>query len=449
MEQTDTRKFYDIHMHAFNLAHPNLSAFLKRTIRNSWCMLLKWLLVAAGLLYMLYLVLRPHPYIAFGLLFLFILLIIFVVAVPVITTYSGSVYSFIARRFKRPLNLLALMENDLGNYFLLMEKVLLERTPHGKLTIDGQVYERIVITPLMMDFGTKNIISEDLIYGSKPIRKPIAQQVTDVFNGIATYVQRTPHFLFEIYPFLGLNTNGYELQDLKRLLDKYFKDYKRSQQALCANMGAFTGDIDTMGSNFFAGIKVYPPLGFDPWPEQGEGWKEKREKVEWLYGYCCERKIPITTHCNDGGFVVDSLFVTLRRATPEKWMKVLERFPALRLNLAHMGDEKSVFSRYKTGRPWTDIVLELAAKYENVYTDFSCMEFKDSDYAKLQKLIERKSVEAHYDLSRKILFGSDFMINLQWIDSYNRYLNLFCATKQLKENKHLYCAANPERFLFG
>ncbi len=52
-------------------------------------------------------------------------------------------------------------------------------------------------------------------------------------------------------------------------------------------------------------------------------------------------------------------------------------------------------------------------------------------------------------LRSRILFGTDFAVNLMWIDSYNGYLGLFSRTAALTpEEKHAFCSTNPERFLF-
>ncbi len=457
-EKNAPKKFYDVHMHAFNLAHPNLSAFIKRFLWDRGPAIVLYIAGAIVVLYVLFTYFGNYMTAVLGGLLGFVLLLTFLhVACP--SKLSRMFFSLIARIFKRHLNLLALMENDLGNYFLLTEQVLGRDLQGGKIPVNGTVYDRIVLTPLMMDFGSKNIVSRLLPYGALPIRKPIAQQVTDLFNGIRTYVRKSPDRMFEIYPFLGVNPQGYSLPELQDLLDKYFGQYERSAGALHANMGGFNGNIDDLGGNFFAGIKVYPPLGFDPWPEDGADWQEQRKKVEWLYDFCCCRNIPVTTHCSDGGFIVDSLFVSHRRTTPEKWAKVLAGYPALKLNLAHMGEQKSLLSRsiYGIGkRRWGDTVFELIAKYDNVYTDFSCMEFDDKSYAALRQLINFKSWELEkilagkpYTLRDKVLFGSDFMINLQWIGSYNDYLDYFAKTKHLTgPEKELFCSGNPERFLF-
>ena len=45
---------------------------------------------------------------------------------------------------------------------------------------------------------------------------------------------------------------------------------KSGRKKLFNAMGKFSGDFENREEckNIFAGIKVYPPLGFDPWPEE-------------------------------------------------------------------------------------------------------------------------------------------------------------------------------------
>ncbi len=50
----------------------------------------------------------------------------------------------------------------------------------------------------------------------------------------------------------------------------------------------------------------------------------------------------------------------------------------------------------------------------------------------------------------RILFGSDFMINLTGVESYNKYLEIFSESLDLSgEEKEQFCAVNAKRFLFG
>ncbi|OHB36393.1 MAG: hypothetical protein A2Y08_01990 [Planctomycetes bacterium GWA2_40_7] len=426
VKEAETKKFYDIHCHAFNWSHLNVIVFLKRFKIK--------LLLPAGPLVWLYNKIKPDT----------------------------------KRRFQ---NLLSLMENDIGSYFLLTEYFLKNGEPkvvssNNTFTIDNVTFNKIVLTPLIMDYGYKNIEQPDIFY-NRPPRKPIREQVIDVFNGIKTYCENQltedkwdgrlkykddvkDNKLFEIYPFLGLNTRHYDCKKLTEMLEKYFKNYEGKQQPLYENMGKFNGDIDGAGfrSNFFAGIKVYPPLGFDPWPDDSY----ERKKVEILYDCCIGKGIPITTHCSDGGFRVDENADNYT-APGMKWKKVLEKYPELKINFGHFGYQSKFLGFFPRIWPfsrtqWRDSIIELMSKYPNVYADFSCISLSDEECKHLEDLIKEKK-SANPELESRILFGSDFLISLIWTNSYNEYLNNFITTKSLQSLKENFCSKNPEKFLFN
>jgi len=223
------------------------------------------------------------------------------------------------------------------------------------------------------------------------------------------------------------------------LLDKYFHDYEASLAALEPQFGRFTGNIDEMGSNFFAGVKLYPPLGFDPWPQASA---EEMDKVHYLYAYCSEKAIPMTVHVSDGGFIAVPNSEEL--TSPRKWQAVLQAYPHLKLNLAHMGhQEKKKWGLFRR-RGWQEAVLELTERYDTVYTDISCLGFTAQFYEELRTLLDRHTPR----LQERLLFGSDFMINLLWSTSYNDYLALFAHSCLTHDERRALCEINPERFLF-
>lgn len=404
------KKCYDIHCHAFNLSHPSLLPFIERLNLN------------------LFLSLNAIPGIGF----------------------------IISRLFKSKIttimNLLSVIENDMGDYFFLMEndlKPLLNNK--NQIRIGSELYDRVVLTPLMMDFGQKEIDQYPGIHYSKLSSRTIVEQVIDLFNGIKKYKKESGYKLFEIYPFLGLNTQNYTMEKTKdrvslpELLDRYFKRFsansiKKRPARLYEKMGTFNGDVDSLKSYSYAGIKMYPPLGFDPWPPDGdkEG-KKERKKVEYLYRFCADKQIPITTHCSDGGFIVSKR--AGKYTSPERWQEVLKKYDTLRLNFAHFGNQDKLFS----GNKWRKMVIDLVMTYPNVYADFSYCGVSHKFYRRLEKIVSQ-----HPGVEKKILFGSDFMINLLGIDSYRGYFNNFKNAKVISsEQKNLFCSANPERFLFG
>jgi len=398
-----SKLFFDIHCHAMDLSHPNLLAFIKR---------LPWRAI---------LLLSP------------------------ILMFLGG------KKLERVSNLLSIMENDIGGIFLIMEFYLKHDAQIQNDLLTN--YDTIVLTPLLIDFDYKNIRTET--YYKIPPEKPIVDQTIDVFNGIKKYcfnelVQissedydiqpRKNKPIFEIYPFLGINTRYYELGKIDKMLDKYFGTYAGSEEsykALQTNLGKFDGNIDNLGSNFFAGIKVYPPIGFDPWPEDNG----QQQKVNKLYQYCCDKNIPITTHCSDGGFILDKNAEAY--TSPARWQKVLERYPTLKINFAHFGYQGNTLFFFPNLK-WQREIVKLMQNYRKVYTDFSYRAFRDDYYKSLIEV-----VGSNQRLLERTLFGTDFMINLLSIDSYNEYLKIYRTTKNLgDEEKERFCSTNPWNFLF-
>jgi len=445
------KKFYDIHMHALDLSHPNLSAFLfKEDLISSvinWKIRLATLIVPLG---------------------------------------AFLPKRFIVRQIKSILDENTFIKNTLSFYeipieyqFLLVDYFLKYPEKQGDIivgtnnefSINGELFDKIVLCPLAIDFGYKNMNEQGVFYNKAPF-KPIAKQLGDLFYAIRTYYrfnlgiddnplklklidhnktldESKQEKLFEIYPFMGLNTQNYTLDKLKGeedkpgLLDKYFSNFRfnespqQRRDRLFSKLGTFDGKMyekdETTYKDIFAGIKVYPQLGFDPYP----GKKEEREKVEFLYQYCIDKRIPIMTHCSDGGFKVGDFNDITNPG--KKWKEVLKNFPELTLCFAHFGRQGN------GAKDWQNSIIELT-KYKNVFTDISCNDATPAYYLELNNTINRETT----NLKSKIIFGSDFSINMfaSKVKSYNHYLKVFLDSNQL-ENKQDLCLYNPEVFLFG
>lgn len=345
-------------------------------------------------------------------------------------------------------NLLAVMENDVGGLFLIMEDCLSGRygfappfISGGKLRMNGREYSKIVLTPLMMDFGYRNR-EKATTYYNLPSRKPVTEQIIDVFNGISKYMRKSETGIFEIYPFFGINTRNYAIGKIEENLERYFSGYKRSRAELKSNMGAFDGALSGVKSNYFAGIKVYPPLGFDPWPD-GDG--AEMEKVRLLYSFCEKKRIPITAHCNDEGFIVCSEKEALLYTSPERWAPVLAQYPGLILNLAHFGRQAE-----KPVGEWAIGISRLMMQYERVYSDLAFNGVDPAYYGHLKKFFGKAPARIRERLRKRIMFGSDFMMSLLKIESYSLYMRYFAETPHLSDDERdEFASANPESFLFG
>jgi predicted TIM-barrel fold metal-dependent hydrolase len=339
-----------------------------------------------------------------------------------------------------------------------------------QIAIGNERYDKMLLCPLVIDFGRKNI-SEGVFYNLTP-KRPVANQIGDLLYAIRTYYRFNIKIknnkmslsqeidleegkrekLFEIYPFMGIDPQNYDSwKEIEKILEKYFHEFKKDETAETRRERLFhkMGTVDcnmfdkTEGAyyNIFAGIKVYPQLGFDPYPDD----LEARLKVENLYKYCIEKRIPIISHCSDGGYKPED---NDRLTSPlGKWKQVLEAkdenseplFSDLTLCFAHFGSQSS----QKT--EWRDAIIEHTKKYPNIYTDISCNDMSAAYYNGLGKLFNDKNPSFH----ERVLFGSDFSINMLATEvvSYNQYLKAF-ADADIPHKTDL-CEKNPEKFLFG
>ena len=448
MESQELR-LYDVHYHLFDLSHPNLRAFLLRDDLLNRAIVRK---IIAKV---------PFP----------------VCLVPLwfIKIFSGTVVKVLKKIIKddsdRLLNLLSMMEGAIEYHFLIVEYYLLNKEK-GKTKSLLNKFSKLAICPLLIDFGYKGMEKPDWFYNYPPA-KPVVNQVIDVLNAsyfyynydiilhpdkpekfklIPTIRSREEKF-FEIYPFLGINTVNYSLAELAELFDKYFRGYEYDilpgdrKSKLLDKMGKAKVDLEDMifrrkekadvdfYSYLFTGIKLYPPLGFDPWPDHDT---RELEKVRFLYSECIRKKIPLTVHCSDGGFIASPKSEELTNPS-NKWYKVLsqDQYRNLKINFAHLGNQKG------GKNDWQKTILSYLSPVSNIFTDCSCMTSAVDDYKKVSSLLNMNS-------ENNVLFGTDFIINLIWSESYNQYLENFLLTPYLSEHhKELMGVRNPEKFLFG
>lgn len=422
--EAEPRRFYDVHCHALTLSHPAFLAFID-TLRNRR---LENLYAQA-------------------------------------TSPDYLVSALFLRGGERIRNMLAVMENDVGSIFSLMEDDLRGKYAKpgdpppliagGELVLGGQSYGRLVIVPLIMDFGSSPN-SPTSAYYDRAATKKVEVQTRDVLCGIRDYRRSRPEGFLEIRPFLGMNTRNHDLPSLMTLLEGAFSGYRHGLEASRAAFLAMA-DFDEMveGSSppRFAGIKLYPPLGFDPWPEEGG----EREKVDFLYSFCEARGIPLVTHCDDQGFRSIPLEDAWSFSSPARWRKVLEAHPRLRIDLAHFGVQysrpvgrlRSLSEALSQPTEWREGILQLMADFPNVYTDISFNGVDPGYYRGLAELLSGLPEGLRELVLDRVMFGSDFPVNLSKVRSYSDYYRIFEASALPPSWRMRLARENPERFLSG
>jgi len=208
-----------------------------------------------------------------------------------------------------------------------------------------------------------------------------------------------------------------------------------SAKTYMAGANALEGSSLQNEIGFFTaiGFKMYTALGFRP---------DDFERLPHLMNYyanCVTHNIPIICHGSRGGMLThdwlryrrlcgplivnsknvetddippccieDRDFFWENYISPYAWEQVLQRFPNLRLCLAHFGGVES-WSTPPVRPDWLGKLIEMMRLYPNFYVDLSYVIFQDSIKSRFTEIIEDPLVR------KKLLFGTDwYLINLEW-----------------------------------
>lgn len=212
---------------------------------------------------------------------------------------------------------------------------------------------------------------------------------------------------------------------------------------------AFTGS----GTPFF-GLKCYPALGYRPYDD----------RLAPIFEICEAKNIPVTSHCGGeavstfeksfplryNGVDLEELLPGKNRKMrarglndPKHWHKVLERFPKLRLNLAHFGSDffwSAYLQNGKDDRLQSIMDLLLDDRYQ-VYTDFSYNVIVGDTYKSLLEVLTE-----HPKLKDKIMYGTDYWVVLPAGDLAGQQRSFL---KEFKVHQEQLLREVPRKFLFG
>ena len=122
----------------------------------------------------------------------------------------------------------------------------------------------------------------------------------------------------------GINISFLFFRDLKTYP---FNPIAHSYEFLVNHLSRFVDITHTMhprhklndSERVFFGVKLYPPLGFDPWPQD----TNELKKVRYLYSFCEKNRVPIITHCDDQGFKGINPLEAWKFTDPASWKTVL------------------------------------------------------------------------------------------------------------------------------
>lgn len=304
------------------------------------------------------------------------------------------------------------MESDIASN---IKRVIKEIEASRNQLIPGYDAKLKVLTPLIMDFEKSKGCGHE----------KLKHQAEHLLEGIQKANQRILNNNFRVLPFLGLSMKRFEggatFDEVINDLGVTFRPYadRKSPE------GLDNGD--------FIGIKLYPSLGFDPYPEGAA-----RKGVVAAYKRISKLRLPVTIHCQraahmSGGKSKKEL---LNYTDPANWLAILRENPELhdlRINFAHFGGEESVkktvfweendddfWSDDKTysiinRKTWTYRIVELLKNYPNTYSDISAFDFDDSKaVASLAWILsldlqgKRPFDFGKHKIIDKLLWGSDY-----------------------------------------
>lgn len=291
------------------------------------------------------------------------------------------------------------------------------------------------------------------------------------------------------FPFVCVDPRGHAGQLMVNWMKKFFENGMRSPE---------TG----MVRPYFAGIKMYPALGFFPFDP----------RLDEMYAYAEREGIPIMTHCTRVGsqYIGPSIESLIphevdmiqpeNSASPEfikakseiharieryysqnpSWIKnndygdndlacdlfghpqnyipVMLKYPKLKICLAHMGgdDQIELMSPEKAskneiikldGYNWASLVKELMLTFPNLYTDISYTLAKlDEEKVRIEIRDWLQSADQEgKSLSERVLFGTDFYMTEREARESELYQK---AQNQLTEWMTVMSRDNCERYLF-
>jgi predicted TIM-barrel fold metal-dependent hydrolase len=176
----------------------------------------------------------------------------------------------------------------------------------------------------------------------------------------------------------------------------------------------------------FAGIKLYPPMGFKPIgnnPDDTYGQKPERKasgaeldrELNALYSWCTRLDIdaPIKAHAANGNA---AQICSGQNAAPDNWSPVLAIYPNLRLNLAHFGgfdetnpDEADNICRDKPPN-WEERVVDLfSGDHQYTYSDLGYWtEIYEKESARRTRGLTRRLLRQSLELKDRLMFGTDW-----------------------------------------
>jgi hypothetical protein len=370
-------------------------------------------------------------------------------------------------------NFITFFENDIRDNIHWLEKQLnLAFKDSLVKAYFGASANRLVMTPLAMDFDT-NLDGSDL--GSE--RKRCIHQIERLFSAIQQ-AQLVPgdsaDTRLEIYPFMGFALNKLDhhpgcLQDLK--------DWWGSNGLTAAQRSE--GFSKKVQPGKAIGIKLYPPLGFNPCPE-----RLPNAYLEF-YSWCVDMDIPLAVHCQESSFcVTPQQNAQANHCThPRNWERLFSNHPhlaPLRINFGHFGGECQIAKLVTYGdnntpvaidpNSWSYSIIRLLKNHPNTYADLAAFDYSQYDCLNSLGMLLAGYADTLPDaqdlsavLQEKLLWGTDVPMIISTdsfvengVPSYAKLMKSFILSNPDASQQGVYkkicqniARTNPSHFLFG
>lgn len=372
------------------------------------------------------------------------------------------------------------------NYTCMPKRILSNFIDEGIANAVGAIINTSVgrwTLPKLMSlipFGAKRY-AQFLAIGLQKTQREVFETLQKNYNNEWKYILLTVDFDFmdTEKPDKDFITQIIELKDVKKafpdetlaFLSIDPRRFSTDQEVVNFLEEYFPTDASKDNYRLFAGIKLYPRLGFYPY----------HPRLKPVYEFAVANELPITTHTNRNGGtyqikpleaidfqtnsfnyqpdmannsvvrqeVARNVFESTSQKSKNKvvsnffmepyaFVEVLNAFPELKINFAHFGGDKEIINQ-PTNDNWYYAIKDFMRRYPNVYTDVS------------YSLFNKKTFDFFHDdlknneLKNKILFGTDFFM-LEAEGDEDEFVNVF-MNKFSTQELNLLCTENPKRFL--
>lgn len=287
----------------------------------------------------------------------------------------------------------------------------IDRKEHEELAKYLGYPSSIVLTPLVMDFDN-SIESLPDMTGDENVESQynrLHRAIVDCKDSLCS-----GSIPMRVFPFMGFaldKLNGNDPNKFLVRLQEWWRHNGISREERTLTWNSMPQKA--------IGIKLYPALGFQPYPSA-----QNRPKYIEFYHWCIENEIPLTVHCQPSAFNPQRPGGNDQNSSPGYWQKVLETegLQTLRINFAHFGGGEGIsrlFDEYGNinTKNETYLITRMLLDYPNTYADLAAIDFSDSGvsnaFANLLTKDLHGDLNSNRSLCEKLIWGTDVPMVLE------------------------------------